>query len=59
MKVRITFEVGDHEREGIAHYYGDSGKASYEQVRSFIERNATADIEEVAFQLQNDRGEFD
>jgi hypothetical protein len=55
VKVRITFHISDSYREGINHYVGRSGKASYAEVREHLGTVVGADEEDLVFDLERDR----
>ena len=47
MKIKVTFDINDEDREAIARYYGVDGKATVEDCKDFIEGSIKADIEAI------------
>lgn len=37
MKLRLDLEVNEHHLKALAHFYGDSGWASKDQMRTYLE----------------------
>lgn len=52
MKIQITFNVNDYDREVVNTFYGDSGKADYQTMRQFIENTVEAELEMQGFNLE-------
>lgn len=46
MRVKITFEVSDDDRRGIAIFLGKQGKASYTDVRKHIYGTVQGELDE-------------
>lgn len=57
MKINITFDVSDYDREVVNTFYGDPGKANYKTMRHFITNTVEAELETQGFNLeQRERG---
>ena len=55
MKVRISYtvEVSDYLRRAIRHYYGETGLATREEVKDWIERYGSSEDDNLVQALQN------
>ncbi len=46
MKIRITFEVDNNDRDAIAHFFGASKRAPYDDMKGYLQDAAESALEE-------------
>jgi hypothetical protein len=46
VKISVTFDLDDNDREAINRHYGEPGKASRARIKSWIERVVEAELQD-------------
>ena len=52
MKVKIVFEFDDQFRKAVAHHYGKKGKASYQDMKTWVEMSVNGTGEDISADYQ-------